>query len=68
MSPKVGQPPTVGKPVLDDVGGDARQHGLATVREIAYPRCLVDRRARVIVFVSQLHISGVHADAQFDGY
>jgi hypothetical protein len=67
VAPRVDQPDTVGKTVLRHVGGNTRQHGLATVCEIAYPRCLVDCRARVIVFVSQLHITGVHADAQPDG-
>jgi hypothetical protein len=52
VAPRVDQPDTVGKTVLRHVGGNTRQHGLATVCEIAYPRCLVDCRARVIVFVS----------------
>jgi hypothetical protein len=67
LAPKVDQPDTVRKTVFDHVGGNTRQHGLATVCEIAYPRCLVDCRARVIVCVSQLHITGVHSDAQLDG-
>ena len=34
--------------------------------EIAQPCGAVDRRADVVSFVAQLHVAGVHADAQLD--
>ena len=46
--------------------GRARQHGLAAVGQIAQPRGAVDRRADVVALVAQLHLAGVHADAQPD--
>ena len=36
------------------------------MRQIAQPRGLVDRRARVVALVAQLHVAGVHPDAQLD--
>ena len=50
----------------DQILSRARQHGLATVGQIAQPRGAVDRRTDVIAFVAQLHLAGVHADAQPD--
>ena len=50
----------------DQILGRARQHGLAAVGEIAQPCGPVDRRADVVAFVAQLHLAGVHADAQPD--
>ena len=44
----------------------ARQHRLAAVREVAQPGGAVDRRADVVAFVAQVHVAGVHADAQLD--
>ena len=43
-----------------------RQHRLAAVREVAQPGGAVDRRADVVAFVAQVHVAGVHADAQLD--
>ena len=42
------------------------QHCLAAVREVAQPGGAVDRRADVVAFVAQVHVAGVHADAQLD--
>ncbi len=42
------------------------KHGLAAVRQIAQPRGAVDGRADVVAFVAQLHLAGMHPDAQPD--
>jgi hypothetical protein len=57
----------VGRKLFDDKRfRRTRQHGLAAVREVAQPRGAVDRRSDVVRLVAQVHITGVHADAQFD--
>ena len=63
---QIGQPRIGRQPVDDQVVRRARQHGLAAVRQIAQPCGPVDRRADVVAFVAQLHLAGVHADAQPD--
>ena len=42
------------------------QHRLAAMRQIAQPRGAVDGRADVVALVAQLHLAGVHTDAQPD--
>ena len=66
MAAQIGQPGVVGELVFDHFLRRGRDDGLAAVREVAYPGRLVDRRARVVAFVAQLHITGVNADAQLD--
>ena len=44
----------------------ADNHGLSAVRQIAQTGRFVDRRARVVAFIAQLHFTGVQADAQLD--
>ena len=43
-----------------------RQDRLAAVGEVAQPGGAVDRRADVVAFVAQMHVAGMHADAQLD--
>ena len=63
---QIGQPHTVGEPVDHQLLGRARQHRLAAVGQIAQPRGAVDRRAGVVTLIAQLHLAGVHPDAQPD--
>ena len=66
MAAQVGQPCLVGKLVLDHFLGRGRDDGLAAVCQVAQPSGLVDRRARVVALVAQLHVAGVHPDPQLD--
>ncbi len=63
MGSQVGQPGIVGQPVGHQLLGRTRQHGLATMRQIAQPCGPVDGRADVVALVAQLHLTGVHTDA-----
>ena len=66
MGAEVGQR-DVGRELVDDKRfRRTREHRLAAVGEIAQPRGAVDRRADVVALVAQLHVAGVHADAQLD--
>ena len=64
MGAQIGQPGVVRQPVGDQLLGRAGQHGLAAVRQIAQPGGPVDGRTDVVALVAQLHLPGVHADAQ----
>jgi hypothetical protein len=66
VAPEIGQPCIDGELVLNELFGHTRQHGLAAVRQVAQPRGLVDRRARVVALVAQTDVAGVHPDAQPD--
>ena len=63
MRSQVGQPGIVGQPVGHQLLGRARQHGLATMRQVTQPRGPVDGRTDVVALIAQLHLAGVHADA-----
>ena len=66
MGAKIGQPGACREPVDDHVLGRARQHGLPAMGQIAQPRGAVDGRAGVVVLIAQLHLPGMHPDAQPD--
>ena len=63
---QIGQPGFGRESVDDQIAGRARQDRLAAVGQVAQPCGAVDRRADVVAFVAQLHLAGVHADAQPD--
>jgi hypothetical protein len=63
---QIGQPSTLGEPIDDQIACGGGQHRLAAVREIAQPDGAVDRRARVVGVVAQLHLPGMHPDPQPD--
>ena len=63
---EIGQPRVGRKRIDNQILGGAREHRLAAVGEIAQPRRPVDRRADVITLIAQLHLSGMHTDAQPD--
>jgi hypothetical protein len=66
MPAQIGQPRLFGELVFDHFLCCRRHDGLAAVRKVAQSSRLVDRGARVVALVAQLHIAGVHADAQLD--
>ena len=66
VSPQIGQPGISRKLIDNQIACGRRQHCLPTVGQIAQPRRPVDRRADVIALVAQLHIAGMHPDAQPD--
>ena len=66
MRTKVGQPGVGRQPVENQIFGDARQHGLPAVGQIAQACGPVDGRTDVVALVAQLHLTGMHADAQPD--
>ncbi len=61
---KVGQPGARREQVADQHLGDAREHHLPPVRQLAQSRSSVDRRPDVIAFVAKLYLAGVNADPQ----
>ena len=66
VASEVVKPRTLWQPVFHQLFCGGRQYGLAAVRQIAQAGCLVDRRARIVAFIAQLHFTGVQADAQLD--
>ena len=66
MGAQIGQPRAVRQPIDHQCFGRARQHGLAAVAQIAQPRGAVDGRAGVVALIAQLHLTGMHPDAQPD--
>ena len=66
VTAEMGQPGVGRKRVEHQVHSRARQHGLAAVRQVAQPCGAVDRRTDVVALVTQLHLPGMHADAQPD--
>ena len=66
VAAQIGQPRLVGKLVFDHLLGCGRNDGLAAVCQVAQPRGLVDRRARVVALVAQLHVAGVNPDTKLD--
>ena len=63
MGAQIGQPHTGRKPVDHQLLCRAGQYGLTAVRQIAQPRCPVDRRPDVVAFVAQLYLTGMDTDA-----
>ncbi len=66
VTAQVDQPRIGRQAVFDQFLGDPRHDGLAAVRQIAKSRRLVDGRSRVIAFVAQLNVTGVHAHPKSD--
>ena len=66
MRTQIGQPGVVRQPIGDQLLCRAGQHGLAAVRQVAQPGGAVDGRTDVVALVPQLHLAGMHADAQLD--
>src|SRR5215207_6649423 len=66
MRTEVGQPGVGREPIENQIFGRARQHGLPAVGQIAQACGPVDGRADVVALVTQLHLPGMHANAQPD--
>ena len=64
VGPEIGEP-GVGRQVIDHHRlRRTRQHGLATMRQVAQACRAVDRRAHVVALVTQLDLAGIQSDSQ----
>jgi hypothetical protein len=63
---QIGQPHPGREPVDHQRLGRTRQHRLPAMGQITQPRAPVDGRTRVAAIIAQLHLAGMHRDAQPD--
>ena len=66
MTAQIGEPRTGGKVLEHQLLGNAGQHGLAAMREIAQPRGPIDSWSDVVAFIAEPYLAGVHADPKPD--